>query len=1706
MALSPASAGSGITPLEAAGAFGVGSITSLPAPSAESGSPLSGKVEAHGFSYAWDADGGMRITPSKDRPHIGLRDLAEGESSVRLRLRGMGYGNHPQEVEVPAAMRRTGTGFAADREGISETYTVSQPGLDHGFILNHRPGSDQPGESLTIAIGMETGLSLKMPDPDTVVFEDREGRGVWTYRHLFVHDAEMRGLPARMELEPAADGQEARVLLCINDAEARYPLTVDPTFASLEVSALPNPPSVINGQNSDFIYSATLGDYLFFVADDGAYGNELWRTHSATAETSLVKDIRSGSFSSRPSRLTAFNGFVYFLADDDNHALPQLWRSDGTPAGTSPFFDLEAAGLVFPESLTATDDFLWFIAYGRNSTVPQLWRTDGTKEGTKLMLSGAGQALPNLQEAVILGNLFVYSYSDQLHGTEVWRSDGTVTGTRILKDFVPGNSGSFPRSLIRAGDKVFFLARYSMSEPDAVWMTDGSEAGTVRVTEAGAEPAYPLTSLGSVIYYAVPGSPFTVPGSSDTLWKTDGTSAGTVAVRSFPSAFDAGIRILGTISDTLYFTHFQRTGVDLHRTDGTEAGTRLVSSVSRATGLTPLETVGGRLYFVLYRTDESGQSEGGSLWSTDGTETGTVQIADVRPGTELEEYRSLGQVDELYYFTADDGIHGREIWRTNGTAAGTWRVKDIVPNATAQRPTGMTILGNRVIFAAFDPVNGRELWASDGTAGGTALLRNLKAGPESGINSTDSHQFTVVGDLLYLIPHTGGFRSLWRTDGTSDGTFVVKTPITGPRPSPPGPSVISPFRDLLLIPEAEALWRSDGTLEGTQSLGLSGGESMTPMGQYCLFAHRNAQGAAEIWRTDGSNTPMAVVTEGAEFSLSGYLPMPVVNGQALLQAIDPAHGLELWKTDGTKEGTQLVRDITPGVNWSDIAFLPYNGTGRFYFTRKVSSTRLEFWSSDGTTGGTVKFAEVNPGTYGIGSAFRNGNSLFFVLSDTTAGYELWHADGTSAGTKRLKDINPGNADSMPDHFTALGSKTIFLAETASAGREPWVSDGTTAGTRLLADILPGAPGSNPVIIGSDGRFIYLAATDAGHGRELWVTDGTPEGTRLAEDLNPGSASSFPFWLGKVGARIVTMYDNDPTAGGLGIRQLVITPVPHVQTGAALNIQIRSATFTGQVDTDGGAGAVHFEYGPTAEYGFTTPPQDLTSTGELQATATNLPAASAVHYRLVYETAGQTVVGDDKTILTGTLRMFAGTDTGAPEVFSDQTAAALSAQVPEGSSVTRSFTILNSGSAPVQVERISLPDTFAIGEDVFPATIGAGESLTFEISQFSAKFGVFSGNLVLSAGGGYPTFLLPLQVQDLFVNDPPVMNSVPLLRTPEDNAVTGILTATDPDEQPLTFVPAGTAVNGMVTIQANGQFTFVPARDFSGSASFSAKATDGSLNSNVVTVAIEVLPVADPPVLDTVPLLFTAEDQLITGSVKGSSVEGRSLTYALTSQPDAASGTLTFLPDGTFRFQPAKDFTGAASFIVRASDGLLDSNAVLVVILITPVNDPPLLTLPTTLSIVAGIPYAGIQATATDPDNAAGSLQWTTSSSNPALLPAADILLSGEGGERSLDFVTVAGSPGGLCNVTVTVSDGISSTSRQVAVTVIPNRTEITRQPNGTVQLRFTGVPGRPYAIQRSSDISNWTPVQSVTATATGEILWTDPAAPAARAFYRLTTP
>jgi ELWxxDGT repeat protein len=240
---------------------------------------------------------------------------------------------------------------------------------------------------------------------------------------------------------------------------------------------------------------------LYFVVDDGVHGAELWRTDGVDgteAHTKMIKDIKNtGTDSSMPFYLTPAGNYLYFIADDGTHGY-ELWRTDGTEAHTAMVKDLGPATNVY--DMKAFNGSVYMCADDGVSGFA-LWRSDGTAATTTLIkgtdpLNTEGYGPENF---TVVGNWLYYSNWDSDHSTELWRTDGTTANTTLVSDIYQGTSGSYPGNLVAIGDAVYFTA--SDGTGTKLWRatTDGSVTSST-IAGSSVSYGYRYASIGGRLF------------------------------------------------------------------------------------------------------------------------------------------------------------------------------------------------------------------------------------------------------------------------------------------------------------------------------------------------------------------------------------------------------------------------------------------------------------------------------------------------------------------------------------------------------------------------------------------------------------------------------------------------------------------------------------------------------------------------------------------------------------------------------------------------------------------------------------------------------------------------------------------------------------------------------------------------------------------------------------------------------------------------------------------------------------------------------------------------------------------------------------------------------------------------------------------------------------------------------------------------------
>ncbi len=407
----------------------------------------------------------------------------------------------------------------------------------------------------------------------------------------------------------------------------------------------------------------------------------------------------------------------------------------------------------------------------------------------------------------------------------------------------------------------------------------------------------------------------------------------------------------------------------------------------------------------------------------------------------------------------------------------------------------MNDVATRMFFMA-DDSTGKGVFLTDGTQSGTIkILSNVTyAGNFVTVNHTN---FLAQSPTVFFIAeNSDNGREVWKTNGTSQNTYLVKDIFTGTYSSNPSNIVV-----------------------------LNGA---------AYFAASSSNNLRSLYKSQATTATTEIAVPFNTGSNSMIPNIVLYNNSLIFAAYTPANGAELWISDGTESGTQLIKDINPGnlnafgTLYDFIKFEAVEYNGKLYFTAKNNANNFEPWYTDGTANGTMCLKEVNSNG---GSEAKNyvvcNNLLYFTAWDGTQ-YGLFSSNGTSINTNMilsyfldppvsklysfqnnlfyfmndgsLKRFNPQN--NFEDEVYQFSSDPYVAYEMIEYGNylyfrayrngnyELWRTDGTPANTVQIQPngaTKPGSPGSMIIYDGS----LYVAANFDDAGVELWkITDST----------------------------------------------------------------------------------------------------------------------------------------------------------------------------------------------------------------------------------------------------------------------------------------------------------------------------------------------------------------------------------------------------------------------------------------------------------------------------------------------------------------------------------------------------------------------------------------------------------------------------------------
>lgn len=632
-----------------------------------------------------------------------------------------------------------------------------------------------------------------------------------------------------------------------------------------------------------------------------------------------------------------------------------------------------------------------------------------------------------------------------------------------------------------------------------------------------------LTAAGEFLFFTPPeyGYPALLEGTE--LWLTDGTYEGTRLVKDInPGPGGSFPMELTWINGLLFFSadsngdQSVNNNRELYVSDGTTDGTRKVKKINTSLSRdsrphTFIDYKGVALFLAYDYYDQY-------FYTSDGTAKGTQKL-DILPDGVLPGFgqgdRGMIYADSLIFFSANHPDHGNELWVSDGTRDGTRMLKDIYPGMNGDIPGGsgprfFARAGDLVYFAATTPGEGNELWCTDGTEEGTYLVKDIRDNATSDKHG-EPYPLGAIGDTLFFYSDATEEGNLWKSDGTEEGTQLLKGIFPDRRDNAAflGDSLFFSGRD---ENNKSVLWVSDGTPEGTRQIHTPTQEAayglaplyFEPWNGLVYFSARDTVHGTEIWKTDGMDEGTGIAVDVVAGLSSNPDMLTMFGDQLVFRASNNLAKPSLWISDGTENGTVPLKEITL---WPSNGIVQMNGVAYFGAVETVNGP-FGLWKSDGTPEGTELVREFALGNLTYLTVHKD--TLYFTAYDETFGLEIWKSDGTFNGTHVAVDHTPGITGTRYLDMISAGGNLFVSAETDSTGFELFMLDSTYSRLKLVKDIFPGTSSGRPSFIEALNGVLFFQANDGVHGYELWRTDGTEEGTSMVKNIAAGLSAGLRY--------------------------------------------------------------------------------------------------------------------------------------------------------------------------------------------------------------------------------------------------------------------------------------------------------------------------------------------------------------------------------------------------------------------------------------------------------------------------------------------------------------------------------------------------------------------------------------------------------------------
>jgi ELWxxDGT repeat protein len=651
----------------------------------------------------------------------------------------------------------------------------------------------------------------------------------------------------------------------------------------------------------------------------------------------------------------------------------------------------------------------------------------------------------------------VYVIEKEDGTSELWITDGTPQGTRLLKTGLPGYiyvpDNALTSSVVDQG--VLYFLFIAVNRVVHFWRTDGTSQGT--------------SELG--------------------VWGTSGPSVSPISIVT------QGHGPIFLANQKLW--HWD--GVSVQQL--TDLTTTVVE--------TQLTLFSGEVYFQAAQINNASMFPPTiqGLWKTDGTLEHTQPVFESDDGFVTAEPQ-LAKEGRLYFVGEKEQgeTHQKGLWATDGTAAGTVFLNGAAgfDGAVVEQAT---LAGEQLVLYSIDSDNRYKLWQTVGV-GEDGQLEGITQRADLGVN-----------------PYPNSNKTIYQPVGMVNGFFTY----------------------LFSIPTIATihLWSISETGEQFD-LGMAE-RKFAPLGNQLYFSSSDETHGSEVFVTAGTPETTHVAFDLAEGGRSSNPGEIARCGERIcFPADDWVYGVEMWSSAGDRASTTLLKDAntTPYV---DTSVYPIVDAGSIaYFKAYFGSTYgKELWRTDGTPQGTFSLLGTYPTDGASAADIRN----FVVIKDRTYfqvghwyessyytdEYDLWVTRGTPETTLPITGIFPEYQDHNPTPLGVLGDRLLVTSEDTNENETLWLMDEENHLTPVMIGDMNGSTAFLPTVIPFGDGVIFFTGEESDYSYsniEAWYTDGTPENTRFISSLGFGKVVDWK----KLGNQVYFMtwdrvWRTDGTAAG-----------------------------------------------------------------------------------------------------------------------------------------------------------------------------------------------------------------------------------------------------------------------------------------------------------------------------------------------------------------------------------------------------------------------------------------------------------------------------------------------------------------------------------------------------------------------------------------------